>query len=67
MNGNNPFIVKTTEALGVEKDNKRLSAGFALDDNRVEDCVLIMGINPAGDESDAETLRKKQKNRICLV
>lgn len=59
MNDINPFVAKTIEALGVEKDNKRLSAGFALDDNRDEDCVLIMGINPAGDENDAENAKKE--------
>lgn len=57
MSDTNPFISKTIEILGIEKNDKHLSSGFELDDDYIEDCVLILGLNPAGDENDAQNAR----------
>ena len=52
------FLEKTIQALNVNPDDKRLSGGFCFDcDDNKEDCILVMGINPAGDSIDA--LREK--------
>lgn len=60
MNDINPFVAKTIEVLGIDRTNKRLSAGFELEDDCAEDCVLVLGINPAGDEKDAQNARAKR-------
>lgn len=50
-------IQKTMEALGIDETNPRLSKrGFAIDDKDTapESCVLILGLNPAGNKKDAQ-------------
>ena len=54
------FLEKTLEGLNIRPDDGRLSSGFDFDDrnNKEEDCVLIIGLNPAGGENDA----RREKN-----
>lgn len=57
----------TREVLKPGFQEKRLANGFAIhaDDNKTEECVLILGMNPAGDENDAE--REKKIQSLCYV
>lgn len=52
----NEFIKNTKEALAISEDDSRLGVrGFEFDNSTSEkDCVLVIGLNPAGDEEDAE-------------
>lgn len=56
----NQFVKKTIESLGVDENDKRLSAGFEFDNDNHEDCVLILGLNPAGNENNAADARNKR-------
>ena len=58
----NLFQEKTLEALNIHPDDERLSSGFDIDcqDDKEQDCALIMGINPAGKENDA----RREKNGL---
>lgn len=48
-------IELTMAALGIDYADDRLSkCGFAVDDNISESCVLVLGLNPAGDAEDAK-------------
>ena len=51
----NEFIKKTKEALAISEHDPRLGVrGFEFDNSTSEkDCVLVIGLNPAGDEEDA--------------
>lgn len=51
----NEFIKKTKEALAISEQDPRLGVrGFEFDNSTSEkDCVLVIGLNPAGDEEDA--------------
>lgn len=52
---NNKFIEKTRVGLGLDEDDPKLGVrGFEFDNSTSEkDCVLVIGLNPAGDEEDA--------------
>ena len=52
---NNEFIDKTKVGLDLDEDDPRLGVrGFEFDNSTSEkDCVLVIGLNPAGDEEDA--------------
>jgi len=63
MNKTNKFVTKTIEIFrknGIEINDNRLSSGFGLDDNCAEECVLILGLNPAGNENDAKNARNNR-------
>lgn len=51
----NEFIKKTKEALAISEHDPRLGVrGFEFDNSTSEkDCVLVIGLNPAGDKDDA--------------
>ena len=51
----NEFIKKTKEALAISEHDPKLGVrGFEFDNSTSEkDCVLVIGLNPAGDEEDA--------------
>lgn len=56
----NDFVKRTADILGISIDNPLLAPrGFdvAEDDTLAEPCVLIMGLNPAGDDGDADRER----------
>lgn len=62
MNINNPFVTKTINALNDNFDHKRLSSGFDLSDDDIGgDCILFIGLNPAGSIEDAE---RESSNKI---
>lgn len=52
----NEFIKKTKEALAISEHDPRLGVrGFEFDNSTSEkDCVLVIGLNLAGDEEDAK-------------
>ena len=52
---NNKFIEKTRVGLDLDEDDPKLGVrGFEFDNSTSEkDCVLVIGLNPAGDEEDA--------------
>lgn len=52
---NNEFIEKTKNALAISEHDSSLGVrGFEFDNSTSEkDCVLVIGLNPAGDEEDA--------------
>ena len=52
----NEFIKKTKKALAISEHDSRLGVrGFEFDNSTSEkDCVLVIGLNPAGDEEDTE-------------
>ena len=55
MRDNNPFVLITRNAINDNFDVKRLSSGFDLSDNDIGgDCILFIGLNPAGSVEDAE-------------
>lgn len=62
----NEFVEKTKEALNKDHkkydENRIAQRGFdiAKNDKNKQDCVLIIGLNPAGDEKDAK--REKDIN-----
>ena len=60
------FKKKTAEALGVNSNCKALSNGFDFCpyDKQPGECVLVMGLNPAGDSSEA--LREKTNNERTI-
>ncbi len=49
----NKFVEKTMEALWCYGEKRIAPKGFFVGDDKAEDCVLIIGLNPAGDENDA--------------
>lgn len=53
---NNKFIEKTRVGLGLDEDDPSLGIrGFEFDNSTSEkDCVLVIGLNPAGNEEDAK-------------
>ncbi|WP_241525201.1 hypothetical protein [Streptococcus oralis] len=53
---NNKFIDKTKVGLDLDEDDPRLGVrGFEFDNSTSEkDCVLVIGLNPAGDKEDAK-------------
>lgn len=57
----------TRDALKRGFCENRLARGFAIhpDDNKEEDSVLILGLNPAGDEKDAD--RERIIQSLCYV
>ena len=59
------FIEKTLEALDINKKHNRLGArGFEYDKSETEEnCVLVIGLNPAGDITAAEN---EEKGRTYL-
>ena len=61
----NEFIKKTIEGLGIDGSDPRLGIrGFEIDNSKSEiDCILVMGLNLAGDEKDTES---EKKNRTYL-
>lgn len=70
MMGDNPFIHLTLKGLQEQLDRQLLAPrafGIGEIDDRAEDCILIMGLNPAGGRVDAE--REKDLSRTyfyCL-
>lgn len=58
--GSNIFIKKTLEALDISKKSDRLGfRGFEHDTSETEEsCVLVLGLNPAGDSTDAKNEEK---------
>ena len=54
----NVFIAKTKAGLVLDENSEDLSRiaprGFEITDSKKEDCILVMGLNPAGDSTDAE-------------
>lgn len=61
----NIFIKKTLEALDINKKNNRLGfRGFEYDKSKTEEsCVLVLGLNPAGDSTDA---KNEEEDRTYL-
>ena len=53
---NNKFIDKTKVGLDLDEDDPRLGVrGFEFDNSTSEkNCVLVIGLNPAGDKEDAK-------------
>ena len=62
---NNKFIDKTKDGLDLDEDDQRLGVrGFEFDNSTSEkDCVLVIGLNPAGDKDDANN---EKTNRTYL-
>ena len=63
MDGNiNIFIKKTLEALDINKKDNRLGfRGFEYDKSETEEnCVLVIGLNPAGDITAAKNEKKRR-------
>lgn len=52
----NEFIKKTKKALAISEDDSRLGVrGFEFDNSTSEkDCVLVIGLNPAGNKKAAK-------------
>lgn len=63
----NEFIKKTKEALAISEHDPRLGVrGFEFDNSTSEkDCVLVIGLNLAGDEEDAKM--RKISGHIYIV
>ena len=63
----NVFIAKTKAGLVLDENSEDFSRiaprGFEITDSKKEDCILVIGLNPAGDNTDAA--REKQ-NRTYL-
>ena len=61
----NEFIEKTKKALAISEHDSKLGVrGFEFDDSTSEkDCVLVIGLNPAGDKDDANN---ENTNRTYL-
>lgn len=59
------FLEKTLEALDINKKSDRLGfRGFEYDTSKTEEsCLLVLGLNPAGDNTAAE---KEEKDRTYL-
>ena len=59
------FLEKTLEALDINEKSDRLGfRGFEYDTSKTEEsCVLVLGLNPAGDNTAAE---KEEKDRTYL-
>lgn len=58
----NAFIEKTLDGLAINKPEEKMRIaprGFEIDDSE-EKCILIIGLNPAGDEKDAEREKKER-------
>ena len=55
----NEFIKKTKGALDVRKKDPKLGVrGFEFDNSTSEkDCVLVIGLNPAGNEKDVNNIK----------
>lgn len=66
MNNGNKFVVKTKDALDIDTNNeKRLAInGFEVYDDKDEECILIMGLNPAGKDEDATQDKNRAKNKL---
>lgn len=62
---NNKFIDKTKVGLDLDEDDPRLGVrGFEFDNSTSEkDCVLVIGLNPAGNDEDANN---EKNNRTYL-
>ncbi|WP_276766731.1 hypothetical protein [Gemella morbillorum] len=62
---NNKFIDKTKVGLDLNEDDPRLGVrGFEFDNSTSEkDCVLVIGLNPAGNDEDANN---EKNNRTYL-
>ena len=62
---NNEFIDKTKVGLDLDEDDPRLGVrGFEFDNSTSEkDCVLVIGLNPAGNDDDANN---EKNNRTYL-
>jgi hypothetical protein len=62
---NNKFIDKTKVGLDLDEDDPRLGVrGFEFDNSTYEkDCVLVIGLNPAGNDDDANN---EKNNRTYL-
>ena len=58
----NEFIKKTKEALAISEQDPRLGVrGFEFDNSTSEkDCVLVIGLNLAGNEEAAKNERTKK-------
>ena len=54
----NKFVKKTISALNVDSTDPLLAKGFTVDNNKKEDVVLVLGINPAGYEKEANYERE---------
>lgn len=56
---NNKFIEKTIEALDInEKDQSLGIRGFEFDNSTSEkDCVLVIGLDPAGNEKEVNNIK----------
>ena len=61
----NEFIKRTKEALAISEHDPRLGVrGFEFDNSTSEkDCVLVIGLNPAGNDDDA---KNEKNNRTYL-
>lgn len=61
----NEFIKRTKEALAISEQDPRLGVrGFEFDNSTSEkDCVLVIGLNPAGNDDDANN---EKNNRTYL-
>lgn len=62
---NNEFIDKTKVGLDLDENDPRLGVrGFEFDNSTSEkDCVLVIGLNPAGNDDDANN---EKNNRTYL-
>ena len=56
----NEFIEKTKKALDKFDDERIASCGFEVSDEKKEECILVMGLNPAGDKKDAVNEKKRK-------
>ena len=71
MSKERTFVELTTDALNINDNNKNrlASRGFEIDDDdkKQEDCVLIMGLNPSGNENDADRDKKEDIPYLCYI
>ena len=66
----NKFVKKTISILGLEENDSLIAPmGFdiAETDTKEECCVLVIGLNPAGDEKDAERERSSDNTYFYAI
>lgn len=66
----NIFVKKTREGLSDNiQEDLIATRGFevGLNDDKEEDCILVMGLNPAGDEQDAKRERDYNRNYFYSI
>ena len=67
MKINNEFVEQTMKALNIDENNLRLAInGFEIDDddNKEEECILVIGLNPAGNENDRLQDKERKENSL---